>query len=159
MSEYFFRRYCNGTRMAEDVRIIQATTLEEACLSASRIAAQYKDGTALVYEPDSELWAHKQLAQDRVLIDALRAELAAEREAHTETALALGRVDAERDALRSKWLKRSIRLASKWREARAERDAAVARAEKAEGLLLDAYNTWGEWPQETLARIAAALLT
>ncbi len=36
----------------------------------------------------------------------------------------------------------------------AERDAAAARAEKAEGLLLDAYNTWGEWPQETLARIA-----
>lgn len=36
----------------------------------------------------------------------------------------------------------------------AERDAAVARAEKAEGLLLDAYATWGEWPQETLARIA-----
>lgn len=39
----------------------------------------------------------------------------------------------------------------------AERDAAVARAKKAEGLLLDAYHTWGEWPQETLARIAAAL--
>lgn len=29
----------------------------------------------------------------------------------------------------------------------AERDALRA-------LLLDAYNTWGEWPQETLARIA-----
>jgi hypothetical protein len=34
-------------------------------------------------------------------IDRLTAELAAEREAHTETALALGRVDAERDEARA----------------------------------------------------------
>ena len=65
MDEYFFRRYRNGKRMAEDVRITKATTLEEACLSASRIAAQYNDGTTLVYEPD---------VAER---DALRAELAA----------------------------------------------------------------------------------
>ena len=101
MSEYFFRRYRNGERMAEDVRISQAATLEEACLSASRIAAQYKDGTALVYEPDSELWAHKQMAQDRSLIDTLRAELAAmERRARTFE-VANVKILAERDALRA----------------------------------------------------------
>ena len=101
MSEYFFRRYRNGERMAEDVRISQAAALEEACLSASRIAAQYKDGTALVYEPDSELWAHKQMAQDRSLIDTLRAELAAmERRARTFE-VANVKILAERDALRA----------------------------------------------------------
>lgn len=44
MSEYFFRRYRNGERMAEDVRITQAATLEEASLAASRIAAALNNG-------------------------------------------------------------------------------------------------------------------
>jgi hypothetical protein len=65
MTEYLFRRYRNGRRMAEDVRITGAPAFEDACVTASRIAAQYKDGTTLVYEPE--------------------AELAAEREAHAET--------------------------------------------------------------------------
>ena len=57
MSEYFFRRYRNGERMAEDVRITQAATLEEATLAASRIAAQYRDGTVLVSECEVDLRA------------------------------------------------------------------------------------------------------
>lgn len=84
-------------------------------------------------------------------IERLRAELAAERE----------RADhAERDALRAKLgasEEVNMMMSGEREEIITERDAAIARAKKAEGLLLDAYNTWGEWPQETLARIDALL--
>lgn len=77
MSEYFFRRYRNGQRMAENVRITQAATLEEACLSASRIAAQYNDGTVLVSECGVDLRA--ELATERDRVKAAYEELGATR--------------------------------------------------------------------------------
>lgn len=40
---------------------------------------------------------------------------------------------------------------------RAYRDKVITERDALRELLLDAYNTWGEWPQETLARIDAAL--
>ena len=66
----------------------------------------------------------------------------------------------DRDALRAKLgasEEVNMMMSGEREEIITERDAAIARAKKAEGLLLDAYNTWGEWPQETLARIDALL--
>lgn len=80
MSEFFFRRYRNGQRMAEDVVIEREETLEDACVAASRMAAQYKDGTTLVYDENpvrnSESETYYNLVADNA---RLRAELAAEK--------------------------------------------------------------------------------
>lgn len=86
MSEYFFRRYRNGERMAEDVRITQAATLEEASLAASRIAAQYRDGTVLVSEREVDLRAER---------DALRALLQEAREYTGYAAFYGDRIEAD----------------------------------------------------------------
>lgn len=88
MSEYFFRRYRNGERMAEDVRITQAATLEEASLAASRIAAQYRDGTVLVSECEVDL---------RAELAALRAQLDEVSEALEPTVCDLRRARAVYD--------------------------------------------------------------
>lgn len=116
MSEYFFRRYRNGERMAEDVRITQAATLEEASLAASRIVAQYNDGTVLVSECEvdlrAELAAERELrerekdaavAMLQVKIDAIAAERESA-ETYKRTYMELHKrccgAVAERDALR-----------------------------------------------------------
>lgn len=96
MSEYFFRRYRNGERMAEDVRITQAATLEEASLAASRIAAQYRDGTVLVSEREVDLRA--ELAAEERRIAVMAKEIAELRS--RPDALRADKAEAELDALR-----------------------------------------------------------